>query len=210
MDRPTTDGAYGICFLVFFVAWLGIVIYAFSTGDFETAFQSTPDVPTPTQTQSLCSTTACMINAARHGGHPPAKEIDNFQTFYNVLTSLTACIVFTQIYIILMSKFTKTLCYISIFFVESFFVAIIGLCAMSEGGIISAIILGIFFLILNFFLFTHFAQMNVAIAVIGVAADFYGESKRIVFISLFYFIIHLVCFGATLVACMLLIPAKKK
>jgi len=50
--------------------------------------------------------------------------------------------------------------------------------------------------------------MEVAIAVIGVAADFYNSTKRLIFVSLAYFILHLIALAATGLASAFLLGNK--
>lgn len=46
-------------------------------------------------------------------------------------------------------------------------------------------------------------------AVIGVAADFYNETKRVIFVSLVYFIIHLIVFIVSAFATVALFASKE-
>lgn len=51
------------------------------------------------------------------------------------------------------------------------------------------------FLIFNCTLFCYRDRLKIAIAVIDAAADYYAATKRLIFVSIFYFILHIVMFG---------------
>jgi hypothetical protein len=45
-------------------------------------------------------------------------------------------------------------------------------------------------------LYYFWEKVQIAIAVIGIAADFYAHTKRIIFVSIFYFVLHVAFFFA--------------
>ena len=49
-------------------------------------------------------------------------------------------------------------------------------------------------------MYCYWSKLEVAIAVIGVAADFYNSTKRLILVSLAYFILHLIALVATALA----------
>jgi len=51
------------------------------------------------------------------------------------------------------------------------------------------------FLIFNCMLYCYWEKFKVAIAIIDAAADYYAATKRLIFVSLFYFVLHLVAIG---------------
>jgi len=139
-------------------------------------------------------------------------EDTNFmRNLYNMLIALAACVIFVLIYIWCMSKFTRALCFMSIGFVEIFLLACISLPIKNGNGQeMAAIFPGIIFFFMNMSICCWWSKMEVAIAVIGVAADFYVETKRIIFVSLFFFVIHLILSFAWYGAFMILISHTKK
>lgn len=52
-----------------------------------------------------------------------------------------------------------------------------------------------FCLIFNCVLFCYREKVKVAIAIIDAAADYYAATKRLIFVSLFYFMLHILVFG---------------
>jgi hypothetical protein len=44
-------------------------------------------------------------------------------------------------------------------------------------------------------LYCYWDKLEVAIAVIDAAADYYAATKRLIFVSLFYFMLHIIVFG---------------
>lgn len=44
-------------------------------------------------------------------------------------------------------------------------------------------------------LYCYKDKLKVAIAVIDAAADYYAATKRLIFVSLFYFMLHILCIG---------------
>ena len=63
------------------------------------------------------------------------------------------------------------------------------------GGAFLAGILGFMFLLFNCALYCYRDKLKVAIAVIDAAADYYAATKRLIFVSLFYFVLHIVVIG---------------
>lgn len=51
------------------------------------------------------------------------------------------------------------------------------------------------FLFFNCMLFCYRDKLKVAIAVIDAAADYYAATKRLIFVSLMYFILHILVFA---------------
>lgn len=106
-------------------------------------------------------------------------------------------------YIVLMSNHTKTLAYISIVGLEIINIAMIGLGLwfLTKGpeflgfAIFNFVFFGFFFMYLNCVLYFYWAKVQIAIAVIGVAADYYAHTKRLIFVSVFYFVIHVAFFA---------------
>lgn len=105
-------------------------------------------------------------------------------------------------YIFLMANHTKTLAYISIVALEIIHAIMIGLglYLISLGGsqlvtgIVLVCVFGFIALIQNILLCFYWSKLQIAIAVIGIAADFYANTKRIILVSLFYFTIHVAFF----------------
>lgn len=54
---------------------------------------------------------------------------------------------------------------------------------------------GILFLFFNCMLYCYRDKLKVAIAVIDAAADYYAATKRLFFVSLLYFLLHIVAIG---------------
>ena len=54
------------------------------------------------------------------------------------------------------------------------------------------------FFILNCMLYCYKDKLAVAIAVIDAAADYYAATKRLVFVSMFFFALHIVMIGLML------------
>lgn len=67
-----------------------------------------------------------------------------------------------------------------------------------SGGTTIAITGGVFFFIFNCMLYCYKDKLPVAIAVIDAAADYYAATKRLVFVSLFFFALHIVMIGLML------------
>ena len=67
-------------------------------------------------------------------------------------------------------------------------------------GIGFAIFGGVSFLILNCMLYCYKDKLAVAIAVIDAAADYYAATKRLIFVSLFFFLLHIIVFGLMVTA----------
>jgi len=102
-----------------------------------------------------------------------------------------------------MSRQTELMVKISIVGLELTYIAIIGaglyLNSQSSGaGTGLAIAGGICFLIFNCMLFCYKDKLPVAIAVIDAAADYYAATKRLVFVSLFFFALHILMLGLML------------
>lgn len=97
-----------------------------------------------------------------------------------------------------MSRQAECMAYVSIIGLELVYIAGIagGLYAYSvtkaPAALIGPIVLGIFFLLFNCFLCCYKDKLKVAIAVIDAAADYYAATKRLFFVSLFYFLFHIV------------------
>jgi hypothetical protein len=51
------------------------------------------------------------------------------------------------------------------------------------------------FIFFNCVLFCYRDKVKVAIAVIDAAADYYAATKRLIFVSIFYFMLHILVFG---------------
>jgi len=132
-DREKTDANWGYCFLLFFALWVGIVIYAFTAGDLA-AFELAAD-------------------DAEKGAGKVKISPSVYQTFINIAIALLFCVVLALIYIGIMAKFTKMLCYMSIAFIETFFIVCIALPILKFGltadGIKFAAAPGLLFLFLN-------------------------------------------------------------
>lgn len=101
----------------------------------------------------------------------------------------------------LMSRFAKQLAYLTIVLMELCYIGMIGyglhLVSQPNTAIAGAIIAGVFgfmFLIHNCILCCFWSKLPIAISVIGIAADFYASTKRLILVSLFYFVIHLLFF----------------
>lgn len=131
-DREKTDANWGYCFLLFFALWVGIVIYAFTAGDLA-AFELAAD-------------------DAEKGAGKVKISPSVYQTFINIAIALLFCVVLALIYIGIMAKFTKMLCYMSIMFIETFFIVCMALPILKFGmadGIKFAAAPGLMFLLLN-------------------------------------------------------------
>jgi len=61
-------------------------------------------------------------------------------------------------------------------------------------GISLIAVFGFLALIMNCLLCFYWSKLEIAIAVIGIAADFYADTKRLILVSLFYFLIHIAFF----------------
>ena len=101
--------------------------------------------------------------------------------------------------------------YVSIIGLELSYIALIGFGLYSykqnpnnPTGIICACCGGIGFLFLNCMLFCYRNKLAVAIAVIDAAADYYAATKRLIFVSLFFFVLHIIIFGLMVTACILM------
>lgn len=53
----------------------------------------------------------------------------------------------------------------------------------------------VIFVFFNCVLYCYREKVKIAIAVIDAAADYYAATKRLIFVSIFYFILHIVIFG---------------
>lgn len=118
--------------MVFFALWVGIIIYAFIAGDFA-AFELAAD-------------------DAEKGAGKVKISPSVYQTLYNILISLLFCVVLALIYIGIMAKFTKLLCYMSIAFIETFFIVLMAFPILKLGltdGLYFSAAPGVMFLILN-------------------------------------------------------------
>lgn len=100
-----------------------------------------------------------------------------------------------------MSRQTELMVKISIVGMELCYIAGIGAGlylysqTKSLGGAFLAGILGFMFLLFNCALYCYRDKLKVAIAVIDAAADYYAATKRLIFVSLLYFILHIVVIG---------------
>lgn len=97
--------------------------------------------------------------------------------------------IFSIIYIYLLANFATMIAYIVIGIFEFIFVsAILGMLATGEdGGMVGAVVFGIFFILFNVLLYCKWDQVKMAIAVIDATAEFFVETKRINFVSIMYF-----------------------
>lgn len=92
-----------------------------------------------------------------------------------------------------MSRQTELLAKISVIGIEVCY--IIGIAAglylyavkKNTAGLIIAACIGFLFLIFNCLLYCYRDKLKVAIAVIDAAADYYAATKRMIFVSIFYF-----------------------
>jgi len=104
-----------------------------------------------------------------------------------------------------MSRQTVILAYISVVGLEICYVAGIGanLYFYSKGYhecLFGAIFIGILALVFNCMLYCYKDKLKVAIAVIDAAADYYAATKRMILVSIFYFVLQIaffVGFGAS-------------
>jgi len=101
-----------------------------------------------------------------------------------------------------MSGHTRTLAMVSIILIELINFAMIGWGVTLLGntntmpaGISFIVFFGIMAIVVNCALCFYWSKLQVAIAIIGIAADYYAATKRIILVSLFYFIIHVIFFG---------------
>lgn len=226
-ERDATDKNCIFIFSFCFFVWVGIVVYALAfaaTHGAETAIKhdatkECAKVGCHSISNSIAHpTTPTVINSPIHKKiHDDLAlgEFNFYTTLYNFLGSLAMCLILVLIYIWCMSKFTRTLCFISIGFIELLFVGwIVGFLFLpttkkDPDTYLMAIIPALFFLLFNCILYCNWAQMEVAIAVIGVAADFYAETKRVILVSLVYFIIHLIVFIVSAFATVALFASKE-
>jgi hypothetical protein len=95
---------------------------------------------------------------------------------------------------------------VSIIGLELTYIACIGFGLYSynqnpnNGALGIAIFGGISFFILNCMLYCYKDKLAVAIAVIDAAADYYAATKRLIFVSLFFFLLHIIVFGLMVTA----------
>lgn len=101
-----------------------------------------------------------------------------------------------------MSRQTELMCKISVVGMEICMVLSIGYGLYQyskhpgETGILIGVAFGIIaFLLFNCMLYCYREQFKVAIAVIDAAADYYAATKRLIFVSLFFFVLHILFIG---------------
>lgn len=100
-------------------------------------------------------------------------------------------------YIYLLSRETRMMVNASIIGINILYVAGIGfgiyeyLVNKNQGGLGTAIFFGILFLIFNCVLYCYWDKVEIAVAVIKAAADYYAATKRLTFVSLGFFLDHI-------------------
>jgi|APSaa5957512535_1039671.scaffolds.fasta_scaffold45781_2 hypothetical protein len=100
-----------------------------------------------------------------------------------------------------MSRQTELLAKISIVGLEICFVIGIGAglylysAKRNQAGLIIACVVAFFALIFNCMLYCYRDKLKVAIAVIDAAADYYAATKRMIFVSIFYFALQIAFFA---------------
>lgn len=106
-----------------------------------------------------------------------------------------------------MSRQTELMVKISVVGLELVYIALIGAglylnSQVQSSGMGLVITGGVLFLIFNCMLYCYKDKLPIAIAVIDAAADYYAATKRLVFVSLFFFALHIIMIalmGATVV-----------
>lgn len=100
-----------------------------------------------------------------------------------------------------MSRQTELMCKISVVGMEICMILSIGFGLYQyskhrEVGILVGVFFGVLaFLMFNCFLYCYREQFKIAIAVIDAAADYYAATKRLILVSLFFFVLHMLFIG---------------
>lgn len=100
-----------------------------------------------------------------------------------------------------MSRQAECMAYVSLIGLELVHIALIVLGVYlytKEKNLAGAYLIGVFvftFLLFNCLVCCYKDKIKVAIAIIDAAADYYAATKRLFFVSIFYFMLHIVLFG---------------
>ena len=118
-----------------------------------------------------------------------------------IYISLALALVYTIIYLYLMSNCAHMLAYVAIGLLELIFLAgIAGAIYAStrvhgsdkNGYFIAAGVTLLAFLIFNCMMWCYWSKLQVAIAVIDATADFMVATKRIAFVTIYYFFVSII------------------
>lgn len=135
--------------------------------------------------------------------------VDLYKARYVILTSMGICLAITLIYIKLMDWFAVYMAWISVIFVQGGLIGIGFLCysqrqdvlkknptanesALWWGMLGSFVAAGIYYICL----LCCFKQLRVSISIIETAADWFADTKRILFVPLGYFALGTLIFAA--------------
>lgn len=122
-----------------------------------------------------------------------------------VFISLGLSLVYSIIFIYMMSNFANCLAKFAILVIE---LCIMGAAGVSfylrsninytphqqKGYLIAGIVMVVVFLVFNMFLCCFWKQVEVAIAVLDATADFFAATKRVALVAVFYFLVSIVMF----------------
>mmetsp|Transcript_37007 Transcript_37007/g.56740 ORF Transcript_37007/g.56740 Transcript_37007/m.56740 type:complete len:368 (+) Transcript_37007:412-1515(+) len=129
---------------------------------------------------------------------------DIYEASWSILLTVVVGMLLTIIYMYLMSFATTLLAYVSIMVIELFFLG--GGAALvftghnqishdaKTGFYVGGGCMIFFGVIFNLLLCCFWKKMKVAIAVVDATADFFVATKRLVFVSIFYFFVSVICF----------------
>lgn len=111
-------------------------------------------------------------------------------------------LVWATLYIYMMSRFPTPLAVLAVIIIELFLVVSIAACFYQHGRVNSAeakksyliagIIFAVLLLIFNCMLWCYRSSFAVAIAVVDASADFLASTKRLILVSVVYFIMALI------------------
>lgn len=118
-----------------------------------------------------------------------------------IYISLGLGLVYTMIYLYAMSNFAHIIAYIAIVMLEIIFVAGMGACIYGATRVSNPTGMWIgfgvtlaCFLLFNCMMWCYWSKMKVAIAVIDATADFMVATKRMAFVTVFYFFVGVLVF----------------
>jgi hypothetical protein len=159
------------------------------------------DLLTPFDTQLVF--TSCLPDASAKAFNKKISDFvtsneNQFRVFghfaWQIVVALVLAVGFNIGYIYLLSRQTELMVKISVVGIELCYIAGIG-AGLYLGSPAFAGCVAFLCLIFNCILCCYKDKIKVAIAIIDAAADYYAATKRLIFVSLFYFMLHILVFG---------------